>query len=122
MRSLSLSGATLKQSADPTKGFDPGVTEYTASVISTVAYVTVRAEPHVSGATISWPPDEDTGRGGVQVELNPPDQTTEITVTVTATDEQTEKTYTIIVTRAASPTTDNRSRPVPDGGDARPSL
>ena len=47
--SLSLSdGATLKQNADPTKGFDPDKTSYTASVANTVDAITVTATPTVT--------------------------------------------------------------------------
>ena len=50
LRSLSLSGgATLKQAGDPTKGFDPDVINYTASVAHAVASITVTATPNVQG-------------------------------------------------------------------------
>ena len=102
---LSLSGATLKQSDDPTKGFDPDVETYTTSVAHLPAVITVTATPTVSGATpVTTPADAAPGTGGHQVSLNVGANT--ITVTVTATDNSTTKTYTITVTRAASPATD----------------
>ena len=105
LRSLSLSGATLKQGTDPTKGFDPDVTTYTASVAHAVASITVTATPNVSQATVDYPTDDAPGTGGHQVSLNVGANT--ITVTVTPSDgTSATKAYTITVTRAASPSTD----------------
>ena len=71
LRSLSLSGgATLKQAADPTKGFDPDVINYTASVAHAVASITVTATPNVSQATVDYPTDDAPGTNGHQVSLN----------------------------------------------------
>ena len=117
LQSLSLSGgATLKQAADPTKGFDPDVTTYTASVAHAVASITVTATPNVSQATVDYPTDDAPGTGGHQVSLD--EGANEIMVTVTATGGGTPKAYTIIVTRAASPSTDATLRSLSLSGGA----
>ena len=125
LRSLSLSGgATLKQADDPTKGFDPNETSYTASVAHAVASITVTATPNVSQATvaITWPDSEGMTRSGRQVSLNVGANT--ITVTVTATGGTTKE-YTITVTPAASQSTDATLSALmldPERGDALPNL
>ena len=118
LRSLSLSGgATLKQAADQTKGFDPEEDMYTASVAHAVASITVTATPNVSQATVDYPTDDAPGTGGHQVSLNV-GSNNEIRVTVTATDGSTTKAYTITVTRAASPSTDATLRSLSLSGGA----
>ena len=111
LRSLRLSGgATL----DP--AFGPATEDYTASVAHAVASITVTATPNVQGAEVAYPPDDDPGTSGHQVSLDVEANT--IRVTVTATGGGTPKTYTITVTRAASPSTDATLRSLRLSGGA----
>ena len=113
--SLSLSdGAMLKQNADPTKGFDPDKTSYTASVANTVAAITVTATPTVTQATAKIGEDDATG-GGPEVSLRVGANTIRVTVTAVAGNT---KAYTITVTRAASPSTDATLRSLSLSGGA----
>ena len=112
--SLSLSdGATLKQNADPTKGFDPDKTSYTASVANTVDAITVTATPTVTQATAKI--GEDDATGGHEVSLRVGANTIRVTVTAVAGNT---KAYTITVTRAASPSTDATLRSLSLSGGA----
>ena len=114
LRSLSLSdGAMLKQKADPTKGFDPDVTNYTASVANTVDAITVMATPTVSQATAKI--GEDDATGGPAVSLRVGANTIRVTVAAVAGNT---KAYTITVTRAASPSTDATLRSLSLSGGA----
>ena len=100
LRSLTLSAGTLSPA------FDKETTEYTVGVDNSVTPVTITARPTVSGAAVAiTPEDSDTGRSGHQVALTA-GQTTNVTITVTATDGTTTEDYTIAVTRAPAPATD----------------
>ena len=93
---LSLSGGTLAPA------FAAAVTDYTAYVIA--SQVTVTPVKNYTGATVAYLDgsdaeltDADTGTAGQQVDLVIGDNT--IKVQVTAADEATVRTYTIVVTR-----------------------
>ena len=94
LRSLTLDGVTLAPS------FGGATQRYTASVGHGVTSVTVAAAPSDANATVAFRPaaDADPGAAGHQVVLAAGD--TAITVTVTAEDATTTKTYTVTVTRA----------------------
>ena len=95
LQGLSLSAGTL---APP---FAADTTDYTASVANGVATVTVAAAARDDAATPRIAPaDADAGEGH-QVALEVGE--TPITVTVTAADGMTRRTYTVVVTRAAVP-------------------
>ncbi len=96
LRSLTLDGVTLAPS------FGGATERYTASVGHGVTSVTVAAAPSDANATVAFDPaaDADPGTPGHQVALAAGD--TAITVTVTAGDATTTKTYTVTVTRAAA--------------------
>ena len=100
LQSLSLSTGTLS----PT--FYSATTSYTASVAHDVAFITVTAAATATGATpVITPFDSRLGTvDGHQVSLDVGENT--ITVTVTATDQSTTKTYIIRVNRGGLPSTD----------------
>ena len=95
LRGLTLSGAALA-------GFDSGVTEYRTTVAAAVASIDVRATPMREGAAaVIEPADADPDTDGHQVALAEGDNA--ITVTVTAADGVTTRSYTVTVTRAPAP-------------------
>ena len=77
--------------------FASETTTYTSAVLHGTDQVTLTATTSHGGATIAYTPatDADNGRDGHQVDLNEGENT--ITVTVTAGDGMTTKTYTITV-------------------------
>ena len=81
--------------------FKAETTLYTLTVGSTVALATVFAIPADTNATVAFSPpvDFDMLRAGHQIALHPGD--TIIAMTVTAEDEATIRTYTIIITQVA---------------------
>jgi phage major head subunit gpT-like protein len=83
---LALSAGTLSPS------FDPGVTEYTASVANGVTGITATGTAEDGSASLG-------GNNGQEVTLSAGANT--VTITVTASDG-TSKTYTVTVTRAAA--------------------
>ena len=87
LSALSLSGVDIGM-------FASGTTSYTASVPYATASTTVTAMANHAGATVSISP-------GAEVSLA--EGANEITVTVTAEDGTTKKTYTVTVTRAGLP-------------------
>ena len=92
LNSLSLSDGEL----DPE--FAEDVEDYTASVDNTVESVTVTAVANHTDATMEIKPeDADAVAAGHQVALEVGE--TDITVEVTAADEETKETYTVVVTR-----------------------
>ncbi len=97
----SLSGLTLSGINFGT--FDSAITSYSASVASTISQTTVTPTPNNDGASyiirIGGVTDADR-----TVPLSVGSNV--ITVEVTAEDEQTTRTYTVTVTRAAPPSTD----------------
>ena len=96
---LSLSGATL------VPPFASGTTGYRASVGNSVASTTVTATTsHASATFVITPADADANANGHQVNLTAGGDT-EITVEVTAEDDNATETYTVAVTRAAAQTT-----------------
>ena len=82
--------------------FKAETTLYTLTVGSTVALATVFAIPADTNATVAFSPpvDFDMLRAGHQIALHPGD--TIIAMTVTAEDEATTRTYTIIITQVAA--------------------
>jgi hypothetical protein len=84
LASLSLSEGTLSPA------FNANTASYTASVPYSVSSISVSASPHHAGGTVAG-----TGEQPLNVGSNP------ITITVTAKDGETQKTYTITVTREA---------------------
>ena len=88
---LTLSGVTLRPA------FSGATERYTARVAHAVRSVTVTAEPHDGKAGVAYDPvlDADAGMPGHQVALAAGD--TAITITVTAADGRTRKTYTVTV-------------------------
>ena len=107
-------GDGLNRTFDPTKGFDPDKTSYTASVANTVDAITVTATPTVTQATAKIGEDDATG-GGHEVSLRVGANTIRVTVTAVAGNT---KAYTITVTRAASPSTDATLRSLSLSGGA----
>ena len=95
LRALSLSGAVLSST------FASGTTTYTADVANSVSSTTVTATPNHASANAVITPSDASGASGHQVNLGLGD--TVITVVVTAEDNTT-KTYTVTVTRAAAQT------------------
>ena len=92
LSALSLSAGTLAPA------FAAGTVDYTASVAAGVASVTVTATARNPAVTpLIAPADADTIGAGHQVALEVGE--TSITVTVTAADETTQRTYTVVVTR-----------------------
>ncbi len=77
-------------------------TSYTRTVANNVAQVTVEPQPLQSKATatVTTPPDADTGAAGHQVNLGAGDNS--VTITVTAQDDSTTKDYTLTITRTNS--------------------
>ena len=108
LSALRLSHGTLKQAApgDPTKGFDPDVSGYTASVANGVRNLTVFATPTASGATARIGTDAIPSGGLIVVLSNVGNTPNTITVTVTAEEGTTTGAYTIAVTRADVPDKD----------------
>ena len=81
--------------------FDPDDTSYTIHVASTLAEATVTATPTEDYATVAYSgTDADTGTDGHQVALSPGQNA--VTVTVTAQDGNTTKTYTVSINRPAT--------------------
>ena len=103
LKTLTLSAGTLSPAFDP---FDPGTTEYTASVAHTVLTLTVTAEVTTTGATIAYTPADADGQTDNNLQVVLRDGETTIRVTVTARDKRTRETYTIRVNRAMPPATD----------------
>ena len=95
LSALSLSGAVLSST------FASGTTTYTADVANSVSSTTVTATPNHASANAVITPSDASGASGHQVNLGLGD--TVITVVVTAEDNTT-KTYTVTVTRAAAQT------------------
>lgn len=94
LRALSLSGITLKPA------FAAAIEAYTADVGNIVSLTTVMATPNNPQATVVIdPPDGDGGTTGHQVSDFVVATAKIITVTVTAPDSTTTKTYTVAVTR-----------------------
>jgi hypothetical protein len=89
--SISANGSAVALSP----GFAAGTTSYTASVAYSTSSVTVAATAANSGATIS-------GVGDVSLSTG----TNTISVVVTAADGTTKATYTVVVTRSATKSTD----------------
>ena len=88
LKALSLSAGTL------TPAFNPAITAYTASVDNGVTSVTITAGPNDPVVKVIG-----DGAHDLKVGDNP------FTITVTAEDKSTTKTYTVTVTRAAAATT-----------------
>ena len=105
---LAAEGLSLDDSAEVdvplTPGFVPGTTEYRATVLNAVGFVTVEAAAAgAPGATVEIrPADQDTSDTDHQVYLTP-GTNTPITVTVTAEDRRTRQTYTVTVYREGAP-------------------
>ena len=97
LRSLTLGGAALSPA------FMSATQRYTANVAHSVTSVTVTAAPNDANANVAFTPatDADAGTAGHQAALAVGDNP--ITVTVTARDGRTRKSYTVTVTRAAAP-------------------
>ena len=91
LRSLTVSPGTL------VPAFLPNTTNYTVDVASSVASVTVTAQPQDAGATVSINGQPTTNQS---VSLNAAGSSTAIPIEVTAPNGS-QKTYTIIVSRAA---------------------
>ena len=93
LSALRLSNGALNPS------FASATTGYTASVPYATASLTVEPTPNDANATVAFNPatDAESGAPGHQVALTLGD--TRITVTVTAEDGSTQKTYTVTVTR-----------------------
>ena len=105
LSSLSIGGLEL------TPAFGPDVLEYEARVDSDTAVVTVSANTAHADATYVVSPEEsadEEATPGYQVELAEGENT--ITITVTAKDGVTTKTYTVTVNRAGPPSSDARLR------------
>ena len=107
LSSLILSGVTLKRATGTTpRGesvFKSDVTDYIATVNNGVTSTNVSVAPAVTGATWEiYPDDADANTTGHQVDLEV--GVTFIEVTVTAADEESEKVYTVEVTRRAPST------------------
>ena len=94
--------ATLVLTGVDIGAFDPETTAYSAAVAHDMALTTVTATPADAGASVVIdPPDADGIASGHQVPLAV--GANRITVTVTAEDDVTARTYTVTVTRAAVP-------------------
>ena len=90
---------TLSNGAALSPKFYSATTSYRASVVHTVAFVTVTATPNVQGAeAVITPPDADLGTFGHQVDLDVEENTITVTVTATKMNPPTE-TYIIRVNR-----------------------
>ena len=95
LRTLQLSGIDFG-------AFDPETDAYAAAVAHEVAVTTVSAEPSDPNATVTVTPDDGDARAaGHQIALAVGDNA--IAVTVTPADGGTTRTYTVTVTRSASP-------------------
>ena len=83
----------------PVSGVNPLDTEYTHTVAVTETTVTVAAQPAHAGASVtSITPADSAAAAGHQVALNPDRETpTEVTITVTAENGMTTRTYTVSV-------------------------
>ena len=100
LANLTISNGTLSPS------FSAGTTSYTDSVVSGTSSVTVTPTYNESHATITVNGSPViSGSASGSINLNPGSNT--ITVIVTAQDGSTTKTYTIIVTRAQPPVSDD---------------
>jgi lysophospholipase L1-like esterase len=96
LSALTISNGTLNPS------FSSGTTSYTDSVVSGTSSVTVTPTANESHATITVNGNPVTsGSASSTINLNPGTNT--ITVVVTAQDGNTTKTYTVVVTRAQPP-------------------
>ena len=91
LRSLTVSPGTL------VPAFLPNTTNYTVDVASSVASVTVTAQPQDAGATVSINVQTTTSRS---VSLGAAGSSTLLTIEVTAPNGS-QKTYTVVVNRAA---------------------
>ena len=96
LSALSLSGITLDQT------FTAGATGYTATTSLSSTTVTIGISQGQNGATgrIAAPPDADLNESGHQVTLDVGDTT--IRVTVTSSNADSTRTYTVTVTREAA--------------------
>ena len=89
----------------PVSGVNRADTAYTHTVEFTVRTVIVSAQPAHPGASVTsiTPADSDTNAAGHQVALNPDGEApTDVTITVTAEDGTSTRTYTVRVGWAAS--------------------
>ena len=94
---LRLSGVSLRPS------FIPDVTDYLGTAPHSVDATTITATPRMAGAQVTYSPaDADTNAPGQQAALAV--GTTSLTVSVSAEDGETTRTYTISVVRQASGT------------------
>ena len=114
LASLTLSGVSIG-------AFDPVTTGYTASVGAAVSSTTVAATPNHSGARVVIADAHGNTVGGSR-EVSLSHGANEITVTVTAEDGETTRTYTVTVTRqAVAPafTVTMAPETIAEGGSAR---
>ena len=87
--------------------FAPTTDTYSVDVDHDVEQVTFEWETTDDDATaVPDPADADTGEDGHQLALNAAGMDTELTITVTAEDGETEMTYTVTVSRAVVPGSD----------------
>ena len=107
LETLTVSDATLSPA------FDGETLAYTATVGADTATVTVSGTPTDDDAAVAYTPstDADSGHTGHQVAVAVGD--TVATVTVTAADDRTTRTYRVVVKRRPKQTSRIRPRPLP---------
>ena len=106
-KDANLAGLILAPAGVMMPAFAPGTTDYRVVVGNGVPSVTVTANPAEAGASVDIMPDDaDSGNGGHQV-IATVGAETEFTVTVTAEDGTTMKTYTFMLYRERAPRSDD---------------
>ena len=93
LKTLSVSGATLSPA------FDPEIVLYSAVIDSSTTSVTMAATANDDDATIAFGPSEDADSEAANHQLTVGEGDTLTTVTVTAPDGETTRTYRVIVKR-----------------------